>query len=53
VPAAATIPFNDYIGTSDKELAGYELGHIGMYVSSKAQKLIAPKIAEWLKKRDK
>jgi polyhydroxyalkanoate synthase len=53
VPAEATIPFNDYIGSTDKELAGYPLGHIGMYVSSKAQNLIAPKIADWLKKRDK
>lgn len=53
VPAAATMPFNDYVGSNDKELIGYPVGHIGMYVSSKSQNLIAPKIAEWLKKRDK
>lgn len=53
VPEAATIPFNNYIGSDDKELVAYPVGHIGMYVSSKSQKLIAPKIAEWLKKRDK
>lgn len=53
VPAAATIPFNDYVGSDDKELVAYPVGHIGMYVSSKSQNLLAPKIAEWLKKRDK
>jgi polyhydroxyalkanoate synthase len=53
VPAEATIPFNQYIGSSDKELVGYPVGHIGMYVSSKSQNVIAPKIAEWLKKREK
>lgn len=53
VPEAATIPFNDYIGSEDKELVAYPVGHIGMYVSSKSQNMIAPKIAEWLKKRDK
>lgn len=53
VPAEATIPFNDYIGSTDNELVGYPVGHIGMYVSSKSQNLIAPKIAEWLKKREK
>ncbi|MFZ1980788.1 MAG: hypothetical protein WAU61_05725, partial [Smithella sp.] len=30
-----------------------ETGHIGIYVSSKFQKLFAPKIVQWLKDRDK
>lgn len=53
VPPSAVRGLNDIIGSSDKELAGYPVGHIGMYVSAEAQKLIAPKIAEWLMKRDK
>jgi len=53
VPASATIPLNDYVGSTDKELTAFPLGHIGMYVSSQSQKLLAPKIAEWLKEREK
>jgi polyhydroxyalkanoate synthase len=29
-----------------------ETGHIGIYVSGKCQKELAPKIARWLKERD-
>ncbi|KUG05347.1 polyhydroxyalkanoic acid synthase [hydrocarbon metagenome] len=53
VPGSSTIPFNDYIGSTDKELAAFPVGHIGMYVSSQSQRLLAPKIAEWLWKRAK
>ncbi len=53
VPGAATIPFNDYVGSTDKELVCYPVGHIGMYVSSKSQKLLAPKVAEWVWKHEK
>lgn len=53
VPAAASIPLNEYISSSDKELAAYPVGHIGMYVSARSQNLIAPKIANWLMQRQK
>lgn len=53
VPPAATKPFNDYVGSKDKELVSYPIGHIGMYVSSKSHHVISPKIAEWLWKREK
>jgi polyhydroxyalkanoate synthase len=53
VPPAATIPLNDHVGATDKELAGFDVGHAGIYVSAKSQKLIAPKVSEWLKARDK
>ncbi len=53
VPPSATKPLNDYVGSADKELAGYPVGHIGMYVSADAQHLIAPGIGEWLGRRDK
>lgn len=53
VPPESTKPFNDLVGSKDKELVSYPVGHIGMYVSSKSHHIIAPKIAEWLVKRDK
>lgn len=52
VPPAATIPLNDLVGSKDKELISFPVGHIGMYVSAKSQKEIAPKIGEWINKRD-
>lgn len=52
VTPSSTIPLNDYIGSTDKELAAFQVGHIGMYVSAKSQNLIAPRIAQWLLKRD-
>lgn len=53
VPASATIPFNDQVGSTDKELVAFSVGHIGMYVSAQSQNLLAPKIAEWIMKREK
>lgn len=53
VPPSSTIPLNDYVGSTDKELSAFPVGHIGMYVSTKSQKLIAPKIAGWLLRREK
>lgn len=51
VPNAATIPLNDLVSSEDKEYFSLPVGHIGMYTSSKSQKVLAPKIAEWLKER--
>lgn len=53
VPPAATIPLNDLVGSSDKELYSFKGGHIGVFVGGKSQKELAPAVAEWLKKRDK
>lgn len=53
VPPAATIPLNDYVGSSDKELYSFKGGHIGVFVGGKSQKELAPAVTEWLKKRDK
>lgn len=53
VPPAATIPLNDYVGSTDKELYSFKGGHIGVFVGSKSQKELAPAVTEWLKKRDK
>jgi polyhydroxyalkanoate synthase subunit PhaC len=53
VPPAATIPLNDLVGSTDKELYSFKGGHIGVFVGGKSQKELAPAVAEWLKKRDK
>ncbi|MBO4234981.1 MAG: class III poly(R)-hydroxyalkanoic acid synthase subunit PhaC [Firmicutes bacterium] len=51
VPLSASKPLMKAVGSKDKEFLSFETGHIGMYVSSKSQKTIAPKIIEWLKER--
>lgn len=53
VPPEASIPLNDLIGSKDSERVGFPVGHIGMYVSSKSQGMIAPKVVEFLSARDK
>jgi len=48
VPPASSIPLNDLVGSKDKTLYGFPGGHIGIYVSSRSQKELAPKVSEWL-----
>lgn len=52
VPHSSTKALNRYVGSEDKELYEVPGGHIGIFVGSKAQKELAPKIAEWLQERD-
>jgi polyhydroxyalkanoate synthase len=40
------------VGSKDTEDMCLETGHIGIYVSAKCQKELAPKIAGWLKERE-
>jgi polyhydroxyalkanoate synthase len=51
VPPASTRPFIDAVASKDKTLIEFPVGHIGIFVSGKAQKEIGPKIAEWFKER--
>lgn len=51
VAPASTRPFINHIASSDKTLLEFPVGHIGMFVSSKAQKEVAPAISNWLKER--
>jgi polyhydroxyalkanoate synthase len=53
VPPSATIPLNDLVGSTDKELYSFKGGHIGVFVGGKSQKELAPAVTAWLKKRDK
>jgi polyhydroxyalkanoate synthase len=52
VPPSSSSALNDLVSSTDKELASFSVGHIGMYVSSKSQKEIAPKLANWLLERE-
>ncbi len=53
VPPEAADQLTGAVGSKDVEDVCIETGHIGIYVSSKAQKQFAPKIVRWLKDRDK
>jgi polyhydroxyalkanoate synthase len=48
VPPACSIPLNDLVGSKDKTLYSFPGGHIGIYVSSRSQKELAPKVSQWL-----
>lgn len=51
VPPNATRPIVDVIGSKDKELCEFKTGHIGIFVSGRSQREVAPKINEFLNKR--
>ena len=52
VPPEACESLTRKVGSIDKEDVRIETGHIGIYVSSKAQKEFSPRIVAWLKERD-
>ncbi|HXW69116.1 MAG TPA: class III poly(R)-hydroxyalkanoic acid synthase subunit PhaC [Dissulfurispiraceae bacterium] len=51
VPPSTTRPLNDLVGSTDKSLYEFEGGHIGVFVGSKSQRVLAPFIAKWLHER--
>ncbi|MGQ9475554.1 MAG: class III poly(R)-hydroxyalkanoic acid synthase subunit PhaC [Actinomycetota bacterium] len=51
VPPASSIPLNDLVGSEDKTLYGFPGGHIGIYVSSRSQRELAPMVSGWLIER--
>jgi poly[(R)-3-hydroxyalkanoate] polymerase subunit PhaC len=51
VPCAQSLPFNNLVGSKDKEFLMLEAGHIGLAVGGKAQKEIWPQACEWLAAR--
>ncbi|MGF1533947.1 MAG: class III poly(R)-hydroxyalkanoic acid synthase subunit PhaC [Bernardetiaceae bacterium] len=53
VPPSASKPINDMVSSKDKELFEFPGGHIGVYVGSRSQKMLAPAVAKWLTERDK
>lgn len=53
IPNESTINVMDKFGAKDKEVYAFPGGHIGVFVGAKSQKELAPKVAEWVKKRSK
>lgn len=51
VPPASSQALGEHVGSEDFTERSFPVGHIGMYVSSKVQKVLPPTIAEWLKAR--
>ncbi len=51
VPPVSSKALFEHVSSKDTEELVYPVGHIGMFVSGKTQKTLAPKIAEWLDKR--
>lgn len=52
VPPEAAEVLPSKVGSTDVEDICLPTGHIGIYVSSKIQKLFVPKISAWLKERE-
>ncbi len=50
VPPSASIPMKDVVGTKDYTVLAFKGGHIGIYVSGRAQREVAPTIHSWLEK---
>ena len=53
VPNEASIALKDYIGSKDYTAKGFPTGHIGMFVSGRSQREVAPMVVEWLEKHSK
>ncbi len=51
VPNDASKPLIDAVSSTDKETLIFPTGHIGIFVGSKSQNEVCPKIAQWLMPR--
>ena len=51
VPPAASIALRAAVSSRDYTELAFEGGHIGIYVSGRAQREVPPAIADWLKRR--
>ncbi len=51
VPPSSSRPLNEAVGSKDTGVVSFPGGHIGLYVSSRSQKEVAPAVAEWLNER--
>ena len=51
VPPDASTPLGGLVGGDDYTELAFPGGHIGIYVSGRAQKEVTPSIGEWLNKR--
>jgi polyhydroxyalkanoate synthase len=52
VPPSASVPLARLVGSQDYTALEIDVGHIGMYVSARAQREVPSKIAAWLRERE-
>ena len=53
VPPAASKALRGLVGTDDYSELSFKGGHIGIYVSSRAQREVPPAIHDWLAQRSR
>ncbi|MDO4773139.1 MAG: class III poly(R)-hydroxyalkanoic acid synthase subunit PhaC [Bacillota bacterium] len=53
VPNAASEPLGNYVSSKDVTTKCFPTGHIGMFVSGRSQKEVAPTISKWAKEHSK
>jgi polyhydroxyalkanoate synthase len=51
VPPPCSVALKKYVGTKDYQELEIPSGHIGIYVGGRAQKILAPGVANWIKER--
>lgn len=51
VPPPCTLALKKYVGSDDYSELAFAGGHIGIYVSGRAQREVPPAISEWLQER--
>ena len=51
VPPSSSRVLGDHVGTKDYTQLAFKGGHIGIYVSGRAQREVPPAIHDWLRKR--
>ena len=53
VPNSSSLPLADHVGSEDVTTKVFPTGHIGLFVSGRSQREVAPLTVEWLKARSK
>ena len=52
VPPSASLPLGKLVNSNDYQALEVKAGHIGVFVSAKAQRIVPKAITEWLMQRD-
>lgn len=52
VPPSSSRPLNDAVSSKDKQMLSFPGGHIGLFVSSRSQKEVAPAVVNWFNERN-
>ena len=50
MPAAASVPLTDLVGSRDATALQLKSGHIGLIVGREASKVARPQIADWIRR---